>query len=293
MIWIQRDWVRLMRWDRRAVVVSSAFNYVENSTRLLEFLRRLANSSPAQRGHDASVVLATRPEIDTLLRYEPRNRWERTYHEEMIQNLDIYPIRKVCTSFAYTVCRDVDVLSLPGHLSRGDAGQGRWWSWCGTGTCIPCWAASSRRSRALRERDKMLCGVRHGGTTPGLPQGLLVYTSPSAFRRECGIRYTEQGRGKKHCHRDLGRRCRRSPFRRDPGAHRPPSPSHRPRNVGTATGEPCRSARAPSCDARCTYRSVFSKIRSSYHNANFTLKPILTPTIKLTYCMATYPQPTS
>lgn len=125
MIWIQRDWVRLMRWDRRAVVVSSAFNYVEDPTRLLEFLRRFANSSPTQRGHDASVVLATRLELDALLRYEPRNRWERTYHAEMIQNLDIYPIRKVCTGFAYTVCRDVDALSTTRSLApeRRKAGK--------------------------------------------------------------------------------------------------------------------------------------------------------------------------
>lgn len=125
MIWIQRDWVRLMRWDRRAVVVSSAFNYVENPTHLSEFLRRLANSSPTQRGHDTSVVLATRPEIDALLRYEPRNRWERTYHAEMIQNLDIYPIRKVCTAFAYTVCRDLDVLSATRSLVQGRRKAGK------------------------------------------------------------------------------------------------------------------------------------------------------------------------
>lgn len=105
-IWIQRDWVRLMRWDRRALVLSSAFNYVEDPTRLLEFLCRFTNASPTQRGHDPSVVFAARAEIDTLLRYEPRNRWERTYHAEMIQNLDIYPVRKVCVTSTYDVCED-------------------------------------------------------------------------------------------------------------------------------------------------------------------------------------------
>lgn len=95
MIWIQRDWVRLMRWDRRALVVSSAFNYVEDPRSLVEFLSRFASASPTQRGHDPSVILATRPEIDMLIRYEPKNLWERAYHAEMIENLHIYPIRKV------------------------------------------------------------------------------------------------------------------------------------------------------------------------------------------------------
>lgn len=95
MIWIQRDWVRLMRWDRRMLVVSSAFNYVEDPRSLVEFLSRFANASPTQRGHDPSVVLATRPEIDMLIRYEPKNLWERAYHAEMIEDLHIYPIRKV------------------------------------------------------------------------------------------------------------------------------------------------------------------------------------------------------
>lgn len=123
-IWIQRDWVRLMRWDRRLLVVSSAFNYVENPTYLSEFLRRFAKSSASQRGHDPSVTLATKPEIDTLLRYEPRNRWERTYHAEMIQNLDIYPIRKVCTTSTYDFCRDSSIpRELPGYLPRVDERQ--------------------------------------------------------------------------------------------------------------------------------------------------------------------------
>lgn len=100
-IWIQGDKARLMRWDRTALVLSAPVSLVDDPTYLIEFLLRFANASPTQRGHDPSVELATKPNIDMLLRYEPRNQWERIYHTEMIQNLDRYPIRQVCTTSVY------------------------------------------------------------------------------------------------------------------------------------------------------------------------------------------------
>lgn len=56
---IWRDWVRFMRWDRAGAIVSAAYNYVEDPSRLLNFIYSLSMSSREGQGYDTSVTLLT------------------------------------------------------------------------------------------------------------------------------------------------------------------------------------------------------------------------------------------
>ncbi|KAI8970809.1 hypothetical protein BD414DRAFT_427293, partial [Trametes punicea] len=47
---------RISRWDHAGVVTTKKFNYKEEPEKLAEFFWRFARLSPAQRGHDTSVV---------------------------------------------------------------------------------------------------------------------------------------------------------------------------------------------------------------------------------------------
>ncbi|KAI6142706.1 hypothetical protein BKA82DRAFT_25818 [Pisolithus tinctorius] len=49
------DHARLVRWDRAGAVVSTRFNYVQNSNLLTDFIWRFSHLSREERGHDRSV----------------------------------------------------------------------------------------------------------------------------------------------------------------------------------------------------------------------------------------------
>ncbi|KAH7906180.1 hypothetical protein BJ138DRAFT_987575, partial [Hygrophoropsis aurantiaca] len=54
---------RFFRWDRTGIIVSARFNYCDQHGLLLEFFRRYSLMSPAARGHDPTVRLATPEEV--------------------------------------------------------------------------------------------------------------------------------------------------------------------------------------------------------------------------------------
>lgn len=69
---ITGDHARLMRWDRCGLVVSESFNYVDDPTPLLLFIRWLATASRAQQGFDTSIQLADDTQIEKLKKYRER-----------------------------------------------------------------------------------------------------------------------------------------------------------------------------------------------------------------------------
>ncbi|KAI9067355.1 hypothetical protein FKP32DRAFT_278309 [Trametes sanguinea] len=56
---ISGHFARLIRWDRAGVIVSAAFNYVEQPDLLCDFFWRFAHVSDAARGYDMTVGCAT------------------------------------------------------------------------------------------------------------------------------------------------------------------------------------------------------------------------------------------
>ncbi|KAH9849520.1 hypothetical protein C2E23DRAFT_737111 [Lenzites betulinus] len=58
---------RLFRWDRAGCIVTEAFNIRDNPDILLDFMWRFSQASPAERGHDPTVAVAT-PGEEALFR---------------------------------------------------------------------------------------------------------------------------------------------------------------------------------------------------------------------------------
>ncbi len=58
---------RFLRWDRAGCIVSASFDVREEPEILCEFLWRFSHASLAERGHDATVIVAT-PEEEELFR---------------------------------------------------------------------------------------------------------------------------------------------------------------------------------------------------------------------------------
>ncbi|EPS97532.1 hypothetical protein FOMPIDRAFT_1128353, partial [Fomitopsis schrenkii] len=65
-VFVCRDFAWLLRWDRAGVVVSDAFNLLEQPRVLVNFLYRFARMTDEQRGFDPTVTLASEEEAQLL-----------------------------------------------------------------------------------------------------------------------------------------------------------------------------------------------------------------------------------
>ncbi|KAI8968104.1 hypothetical protein BD414DRAFT_511137 [Trametes punicea] len=77
---------RISRWDHAGVVTTKKFNYKEEPEKLAEFFWRFARLSPAQRGHDTSVVRVLEGTEDYKLMQERA--------EEPRLLLEIHPVQE-------------------------------------------------------------------------------------------------------------------------------------------------------------------------------------------------------
>lgn len=75
MIFIQKDYARLMLWDRSGVIVSKAFQYTVWPKALLDFVYCIAKGGRTTQGYDGSTSLATTGDIEKLASYEPDQSW--------------------------------------------------------------------------------------------------------------------------------------------------------------------------------------------------------------------------
>ena len=86
---------RIARWDRSGVVVSDAIDLSEHAHFLYDFIHRMGRLTREQQGFDTTVSLAPKHEIARLLRYTTTNEHLKRHHEEMLSNLEEWPIYAV------------------------------------------------------------------------------------------------------------------------------------------------------------------------------------------------------
>ena len=88
-IFVCRDLAWLLRWDRAGVVVSEAFNLLEQPRILHNFLYRFARMTDEQRGLDPTVAFASAEEV-ALLRSPPsagiETQWQKAAFNNTLQN---------------------------------------------------------------------------------------------------------------------------------------------------------------------------------------------------------------
>ena len=95
-VFVCRDFAWLLRWDRAGVVVSEAFNLLEQPRILLNFLYRFARMTDEQRGFDPTVAFASEEEIE-LLRSSPKpgieTEWQKAaYANTLRKGWPVYTI---------------------------------------------------------------------------------------------------------------------------------------------------------------------------------------------------------
>ena len=100
-VFIAGSRARLMRWDRCGVIVTEAFDYIEDPSDLVNFFYFLATASRQKQGYDTSMTLATKKQKAELATYrqELKDRGDRPYHlkfvDEMMENPNLYPYYQV------------------------------------------------------------------------------------------------------------------------------------------------------------------------------------------------------
>ncbi|KAJ3479063.1 hypothetical protein NLI96_g9326 [Meripilus lineatus] len=65
-VYIYKRTARIIRWDRAGAIVTEPFNFIEDPTFLLSFLRGVAEMTPEELGYDPTVFHATKGEIIAL-----------------------------------------------------------------------------------------------------------------------------------------------------------------------------------------------------------------------------------
>lgn len=93
MILICKSRARLMFWDRAGAVVSTAFDFVREPTKLFTFVYKLSMMDRAQRGYDPTAVLATQEETDLMKNCKPRLSYEQKCLSEAMERR--WPIYKI------------------------------------------------------------------------------------------------------------------------------------------------------------------------------------------------------
>lgn len=97
-IYVYRDTVRFIRYDRAGATVSEVINYRENPEDFMQFLYRLGHLTPIQLGYDPSAVLATDDEVAKMKAFidSPSIRtFERQYLQNATADPNFSPIYKL------------------------------------------------------------------------------------------------------------------------------------------------------------------------------------------------------
>ena len=91
---------RLTRWDRKGVITTELFDYMEGDHHLFNFIYRLATADRTSQGFDTTVRLASQNQIEDLKAFKETrtNEYERQFVEGMLENEELHPIQQVCTS---------------------------------------------------------------------------------------------------------------------------------------------------------------------------------------------------
>lgn len=81
-IYIDREWVYLIRWDRAGAVVAEPFNLFTDRVYLHTFLSRLTKMSRAQQGFDDTISPATPDIVKELMDLDPEDSTQKRYLNE-------------------------------------------------------------------------------------------------------------------------------------------------------------------------------------------------------------------
>ena len=90
----------IARWDRAGVVVSEV-DLGESSIFFYDFLHRFSRLTREQQGYDPTVEFASKKDVARLRQYVTVNEYLKRYHEDMISDLENWPIYKVCASLRH------------------------------------------------------------------------------------------------------------------------------------------------------------------------------------------------
>lgn len=102
-LYISHHHARLTRWDRTGCVVSSPIDIRQEPHHILNFVYRLARMTPAERGHDSTVVFPGDEEMKKFKQYTPVNTYAAEWARDILDNTKFYPIYKVCRSHAHNL----------------------------------------------------------------------------------------------------------------------------------------------------------------------------------------------
>lgn len=94
-LYVAGPWLRVSRWDRAGVLVSTAVNMVEDPNTVYNLLYRLARLERWQQGYDPTAERASTEDIAQLINFNPTNTYLQMYRNFMIDNQAHFPLYKV------------------------------------------------------------------------------------------------------------------------------------------------------------------------------------------------------
>ena len=105
----------LMRWDRAGAIVATPFDYIDELEKLLRFVYRIALAERSAQGYDPTASLASKADIERFKAH--RNALSRDlgpqsvlleYIDDVLskENLELYPIYKVCAPISLSSVRN-------------------------------------------------------------------------------------------------------------------------------------------------------------------------------------------